>query len=79
VIQIFPFALWLAIVSSTVLLIALWASGDVRRVHGAVLTGWLLLAGYLQFFGRSAALSVTGLVLQTVLAIYLALRAKLTL
>jgi hypothetical protein len=42
-----------------------------------VLAAWLLIAGYLQFFGGSAAVSATGLVLQTMLAIYLALRAKL--
>ena len=78
-IQLFPFALWLAVVSSAVLLIALWVAGELRPSHAVILSAWLLIAGYLQFSGPSAALSVTGLVLQTLLAVYLALLARLRL
>jgi hypothetical protein len=70
---------WLAAVSSAVLLLALWAAGELGLLHRVVLGCWLLIAGYLQFFAESPAMTTVGLVLQTGLAIYLALRAKLVL
>ncbi len=78
-IQIFPFALWLAVVSSAVLLIALWGSGDMSPSHAVVLVVWLIAAAYLQFFAASPVLAALGLALQTLLAVYLVIRMKLTL
>jgi len=79
VIQIFPIALWLAVVTSAVVLATLWASGELAPSHASVLLGWFLVAGYCQFFARSAGMAAVGLVLQTVLAIYLVLQTKLRL
>ena len=78
VIQIFPFALWLAVLASAVLLFALWTFGELGPRGGVVLLGWFLLAGYCQFFLASAAAAAVGLILQTSLALYLILRWKLS-
>jgi len=42
----------------------------------AIHVSWFAAAVWLQFFASSAALSAAGLVLQTVLAVYLILRWK---
>jgi hypothetical protein len=75
---VFPFLAWIAIVTSIVLLGVLWTGGDLGEGHAATLLGWLLIAGYCQFFGSSVVVGTAGLVLQTVLAIYLLFRWKLS-
>jgi hypothetical protein len=64
----------LAILTSIVTLVLLVAMGDVGRRGAAVCAAWLLAAGYAQFFGPSLAVSVVGLGVQTLLAIYLIVR-----
>jgi len=76
--QVFPFLTWLAAVTSVVLLVLLWNLGDLRRYSGAALLSWFLIAGYCQFFGGSPVVSGVGLFLQTILAIVLSLRWKLS-
>lgn len=75
--QLFPFSAWIAIVTSTSLLAILWGFGDMDARQGVVLSVWLLIAGYLQFFGESMATVAVGLALQTMLALYLILYWKL--
>ena len=77
-IQLFPFAAWLALVTSAVLLFVLLTLGELRLRDGTVLVAWCLGAAYWQFFALSAAGAATGLAFQTLLAIYLILRLKLT-
>jgi hypothetical protein len=77
VIQIFPFAAWLALATSAVLLVMLLTLGELRLRGGSVLVGWFLAAAYCQFFALSADVAAAGLALQTLLAIYLILRWKL--
>ena len=75
--QLFPFSAWIAIVTSTSLLAILWGFGDMDARQGVVLGVWLLVAGYLQFFGESMTTVAVGLALQTMLALYLFLYWKL--
>lgn len=75
---LFPFLGYLAILTSIVMLALLAAIGDVGLRSGAVLAAWLLAAGYAQFCGASTNVAAGGLVLQTVLAVYLAIRWRLT-
>ena len=77
-IQLFPFATWIALLTSLGFLIILWTTGELDPGGGAVLAGCLLAAGYCQFFGPSAVVSAIGLVVQTLLAVYLVVRWKLT-
>jgi hypothetical protein len=77
VILLFPFLAWLAILTSAVTLVLLSTSGESGWKHGAAALVWLLAAGYWQFFGSSAVMSAIGLLLQTLLAIYLIVRWKL--
>jgi hypothetical protein len=74
---IFPFALWLAAITSVVLLLTLSIFGELGRRGLLVLPGWFLVAGYCQFLGDSSGVRALGLLLQTMLAIYLILRWKL--
>jgi hypothetical protein len=76
--QLFPFAGWLAVVTSLAALTVLSALGDVQRRSGIILFVWWLVAAYCQFFGSSAIVAAIGLALQTVLAIYLVLRWRFT-
>ena len=75
---IFPFIAWAAPLTSAFLLIALWNLGELAPQTGAVLLGWFVVAGYCQFFGGSAVLGLAGLLGQTVLAIVLIFRWKLS-
>ena len=75
--QLFPFSAWIAIVTSTALLVILWSFGDIEARQGLVLSVWLVVACYLQFFGESMATVAAGLALQTALALYLILYWKL--
>ena len=74
--QVFPFLGWTAAITSAVLLVVLWDSGELRR--RAVLVSWFLVAAYGQFLGGSMTMSTVGLVLQTALAIYLLVRYRLS-
>ena len=76
--QIFPFVAWLASVTAAVLLAILWRLGELRPRSVAVLLGWFLIAGSCQFFAGSMVSGAVGLLLQTVLAIYLLIRFRLS-
>ena len=75
--QLFPFSAWIAPVTSASLLAILWGFGDIDPRQGILLSVWLVVAAYLQFFGESMATVATGLGLQTILALYLILYWKL--
>ena len=75
--QLFPFSAWIALVTSASLLAILWGFGEMEQRQGIVLSVWLAVAAYLQFFGGSMTTVVTGLGLQTILALYLILYWKL--
>ena len=76
--QLFPFVVYLAAISSAVFLGALWILGELGPRSVCALLGCFLLAGYCQFLAGSAIVSTAGLVLQTTLAIYLVLRWRLS-
>jgi hypothetical protein len=76
--QLFPFASLLATAVSVAFIVMLWFSGDLRPRGGVVVVVWFVAAAWCQFVGGSAALSATGLVLQTLLAIGLIARWRLT-
>ena len=76
--SIFPFLVWLAAITSAVHLAVLWNLAELRPRNLAVLLGWFLLAGYCQFFVGSATLRAVGLLLQTLLAVYLVVRLRLS-
>jgi hypothetical protein len=78
VLQIFPFLGWLAATTSVILLAALRALGELQGLRFALPAGCFLVAGYLQFFGSSAIETAGGLILQTILAVYLLLRWRMT-
>ena len=73
-----PFLAWLAAITSGVLLAVLWNLGELRGVGLAVVLGLFLLAAYCQFLAGSVVAGIAGLALQTLLAIGLLLRWKLT-
>lgn len=75
---LFPYIAWLAPITSLVLLTVLWQFGELGRRSVVILPGWCLLAGYLQFGSSSMGLSATGLLLQTMLALHLIMRWKLS-
>ena len=74
-IQLVPSVVWLALLTSAVLLILLWAD-DLGPRSRRVLPAWFLIAAYLQVFGGSAG-AAAGLALQTLLAVYLIVRWRL--
>lgn len=76
--QLFPLAAWLAAMISAIFLALLSTLGELGRRSLVVLLSWFLLAGYCQFLAGSAVVRGVGLVLQTMLAIYLILRWKFT-
>lgn len=76
--QIFPFLVWLAPITSALLLAVLLSLGELGRGRLAVLLGWFLFAGYCQFLANSALVGAVGLLLQTLLAIYLIARWRLS-
>jgi hypothetical protein len=75
--QLFPISAWIAFVTSVSLLAILWGFGDMEQRQGIVLSVWLAVAAYLQFFGESMMTVAAGLGLQTMLALYLILYWKL--
>ena len=74
--QLFPWATWLAPITSAVLLIVLYTLGDLTARGFAFLLGGFLVAGYCQFFSGSLSVGAAGLLLQTLVAIALILRWK---
>ncbi len=74
----FPFLAWLAPITSGVLLATLWNLGELRGYSGAALLGWFVVASYCQFFAGSPVIHAVGLFLQTILAIVLSLRWRLS-
>jgi len=78
VLQIFPFLSLVAPAASLVLLVMLIAAGEIGPRGMAVAVSWMLAAGYCQFFPASPVMSATGLALQTLLAVGLTVRWRLT-
>lgn len=76
--QFVPWIVWLAVITSAVLLVGLWQLGELGPSSLAVLPGWFLVAAYLQFGTSSGMLNAAGLLLQTTLAVYLILRWKVS-
>ncbi len=76
--QAFPFLPWIAITVSGVLLGTLWREGELGGRQTAILAAWFVVSAWCQFLGPSAVVSATGLALQTVLAIDLIVRWKLS-
>jgi hypothetical protein len=76
VLQLVPWIVWLAVITSAVLLVVLWQLGELGPPGLAVLSGWFLVAAYLQFGTSSGMATAVGLLLQTTLAVYLILRWK---
>ena len=76
-VQIFPFLAWIAAVVSLVLLVVLWRGGEARPGSLPPLVGAFLVAAYGQFVSASSLVNTVGLVLQTILAIYLVVRFRL--
>jgi hypothetical protein len=75
---VFPCLTWLAAITSAVLLATLWSLGEMRRSIAAALLGWFLIAGYCQFFAGSPVVRAVGVLVQTLLAIVLSLRWKIS-
>lgn len=76
--QFFPFVGWLAAATSVVMLVMLWADGELRPRGLAIAATWLLIAGYCQFCTASPTISAAGLALLTLLAIGLIVRWRFT-
>ena len=76
--QLFPFFAWLAIATSASLLVMLLATGDLGPRAAAGLAIWCLAAGYCQFRGSSPVIVAAGLGFQTVLAVALIVRWRLS-
>ena len=77
-IQFIPFISWLAALTSVVTIAILWTTGELGPRATAVLSAWFLGALYLQMFGASMMVAAIGLSLQTLLAVYLSIRLKLS-
>jgi hypothetical protein len=76
-VTLFPFAAFLPAIAAAVLLGALWSVGELGLRALWLLAGWFLIAAYAQFFTASTLASLTGLLAQTALAVYLVFRWKL--
>jgi hypothetical protein len=76
--DVLPFLAWLAAITSGVVLAVLWSGGELRPRSRLLLSPWFLLAAYLQFLGRSPVQSAMGLLLQTMLAVVLIVRSRLS-
>ena len=76
--QLFPFVVYLAPITSLVLLVMLASAGELRRRAGLVLSAIFAVAVYYQFLGGSPVVTALGLGLQTLLAIYLIVRWRLS-
>lgn len=76
--QLVPFATWLAAATSLALLAMLVGAGELRLLGAAVVVGLFLGAAYCQFLSGSTGLAAAGLGVQTVLAIALIVRWRLS-
>jgi hypothetical protein len=73
-----PFGPFFAVITSAILLVVLWKLGELGPPRLAVLPGWFLIAAYLQFGSSSDIVRAVGLLLQTMLALYLIMRWKVS-
>jgi hypothetical protein len=78
VLQFFPFVGWLAAATSVTMLAMLAAAGELRARGAAFVVALFVTAAYCQFFSASAIVSAAGLGLQTLLAIALIVRWRLS-
>lgn len=78
ILSLFAWMPLVAVTTAAVLLVALRWSGDVEGRSFVVLLAWFAVAAGLQFIVRSPALALTGMLLQTVLAVYLLLRWRIS-
>jgi hypothetical protein len=74
----FPFLTWLAAATSLAVMMMLAAAGDLRPRGAAVVVALFLGAAYCQFLSGSSGLAAAGLGVQTLLAIALIVRWRLT-
>lgn len=74
----FPFVAWLAAATSVVMLVMLYAAGELRGRSGSFAVALCLVAASCQFAGDSQVIIVLGLALQTLLAIGLILRWRMS-
>lgn len=74
----FPLVGWVAAVTTLVTLIMLASAGELRPRTGAASVALFLAAGYCQFFASSPGVSAAGLGVQTLLAISLIVRWRLS-
>jgi uncharacterized membrane protein YfbV (UPF0208 family) len=77
ILSLFAWMPLVAVITSAVLLAVLCWAGDLEGRSLSVLLAWFLAAAGLQFLGRSGASNLAGLLLQTVLAVYLIVRWKI--
>ncbi|HJQ97279.1 MAG TPA: hypothetical protein VJ826_03140 [Candidatus Polarisedimenticolaceae bacterium] len=69
--EIFPFLPWLATGIALFFGVMLGLSGELAGRRALVVAVWFVVAFYLQCYGSSTALTVVGLILQTLLTVYL--------
>ena len=69
---------WLPAIVSAALLVMLWAAGELSDRSIMFLGGWFALATAAQYLATATVVWVAGLVLQTALAVYLALEKQIT-
>lgn len=75
---IFPFLTWFAAIASGVLLYFLWDIEDLRGYKAVGHLAWFVAAGYCQFFRSTPVVTALGLAAQTLLAIVLLVRWKIS-
>jgi hypothetical protein len=78
VLEFFPLIGWFAGGTTLAMLAMLAAAGDLRGRSAAVLIALFLMAAYAQFFSGSVIARAVGLTLQTLLAISLIVRWRLS-
>jgi hypothetical protein len=78
VLQFFPFVGWVAAATSVAMFVMRAAAGELRARTGAALIVLFLIAVYAQFFSGSAIAGAAGLAFQTLLAISLIVRWRLS-
>jgi hypothetical protein len=78
VLEFFPVVGFLAIATSMVTLGMLLTLRDLRTRTAVTLAAGVAAAGYCQFFASSTAVAVAGLLAQTLLAVFLVVRWRLT-
>ncbi len=76
--QIFPFVVYLAAITSAILLAVLWSLGELSRLTMGFLLTWFVAAAYCQFLAGSQIVAASGLLFQTILAVYLIARWRLS-